>query len=260
MTTIPPNPTEAPPTAPWRKRSHTADVPDVPEADVPPNPTEAPPIAPWRKRIHTTDVPDVPVTAVPDPRRRRLTPQAPGPSSGAALGLRRPELSIFAAAGFPCGPLCKNLEEDPGRKYGKWKDWNDVASLEEEQELAELLNLRNKQRGPAAPADGGPARWRGIPFDEASKTWTFTSRDQLPPAYSFTDWWSEESLEAEAKVARRHLIPWGLRGPPQGPERGHTTWRGMQWRAGSRKWMSRGPGSHGKGKGAKQGKGDKKGK
>ena len=40
---------------------------------------------------------------------------------------------------------------------------------------------------------------------------------QLPGAYRFDDWWSEDALKEEARLAKEHMIPWILRGPPNCP-------------------------------------------
>ena len=91
---------------------------------------------------------------------------------------------------------------------------------------------------------------------------------QLPGAYRFDDWWSEDALKEEARLAKEHIIPWTLRGPPNGPGKGphRQLWRNRTWRQKSKKWMKRGGkklesrnNSYGKGKGQGKGKGKKKG-
>ena len=83
-------------------------------------------------------------------------------------------------------------------------------------------------------------------------------------------------MKEEARLAFKHMIPWSLRGPPNGPglDPDRQRWRGLQWRANSKQWMNRGgdnlanrnhvhhKGKHkgkGKGKGKVKGKGKNKG-
>ena len=161
-----------------------------------------------------------------------------------------------------CGPLAP-LDELP-LGYGNWLDWDDEQALQEEAELALKHKMPTRIRGPASPLQGGPELWRDIPWNIDKGCWLFSARRQLPITYQFEDWWSEESLKEEARLAVRHMIPWSLRGPPNGPQPGGPkTWRDMAWRAGSCKWMSRGgqtkdarDAKYGVGKG--KGKGNKK--
>ena len=89
-------------------------------------------------------------------------------------------------------------------------------------------------------AFGGPELWREIPFSSEKNYWAITCRENIPPEYAFDDWWSEESLKAEAAIAREYMLPWQLRGPPHGPQPGTPLlWRGMEWRPNTRKWMKR---------------------
>ena len=61
------------------------------------------------------------------------------------------------------------------------------------------------------------------------------------PNYKFEDWWSAASLDEEHRLAMFHLIPWDLRGPPNGPVANKPDkWRNLTWRPNSQKWMSRG--------------------
>ena len=133
--------------------------------------------------------------------------------------------------------------------YGGWRDWNAPGALQQEEQLAKTLGLANSQRGPAAPIFGGPESWRGIPWNSVTSNWSWVSRQQLPSEYCFANWWSEASLDAEAELAHFHLIPWALRGPPDGPLLGSPLfWRGLAWRPNSKKWMVCGGGGIGSAK------------
>ena len=158
---------------------------------------------------------------------------------------------------------------DVPQDYGNWPDWNADSAVLHEQALSDLHGLRFWMRGPVGPQDGGPMVWKGIPWDYKKGCWGFTSREQLPREYSFQDWWSEEALRDEQEIAMRYHIPWGLRGPPNGPDtrRGLFLWRSRKWRANTRMWMNSGGGgkdcrqakfgksSKNKGKGNARGKG-----
>ena len=83
--------------------------------------------------------------------------------------------------------------------------------------------------------------WRGIPFNWVQKAWIYEDRSQLPASYSFHDWWAEDALVEEARLARVHMIPWSLRGPPDGPGPGkRKLWRGLKWKPHKMQWMNRG--------------------
>ena len=86
-----------------------------------------------------------------------------------------------------------------------------------------------------------PKLWKTIPFNYAKKNWTFAGREKLPEEYKqITDWYSEAGLALEHQIAKYYLIPWALRGPPNGPHPGGPRlWRGMAWRPNAKKWMSR---------------------
>ena len=153
-----------------------------------------------------------------------------------------------------------------------WVDWNDPQALIEEEMLAKKHGIENKERGPA-PFPNGPELWRGMPFKLPEGCWGYWNRQQLPANYKFDDWWSEESLREEARLAKEHMIPWSLRGPPNGPGPGRDRrhWRGLRWRPKKMQWMNRGgedlatrtqvhhKGKH-KGKGKGKGNGKVKGK
>ena len=122
-----------------------------------------------------------------------------------------------------------------------WVDWNEPEALLQEATLAEEHKIPMKMRGPCSPMHGGPDLWRDIPFNEKANAWMYTSRDQLPASYRFDDWWSEDALNEEARLAREHLIPWCFRGPPDGPGPGNRKlWRGLEWRPKKKQWMNRG--------------------
>ena len=124
--------------------------------------------------------------------------------------------------------------------YGNWGDWNHPDALEAEEQLARRHSLFNCDRGPVPPPTG-PKEWRGIPWNKAANAWEWQSRDHLPAEYSFEDWWDPVMLEREHWLARRFMIPWPLRGPPNGPTKDSPKrWRGMEWRPQTRVWASRG--------------------
>ena len=154
-----------------------------------------------------------------------------------------------------------------------WVDWNDPVALKQEEVLAKKHGIKNKDRGPAPGHVGHDELWRDMPFNPKAGHWGYWDRKQLPANYKFDDWWSEESLREEARLAKEHMIPWSLRGPPNGPglDPDRQRWRGLQWRANSKQWMNRGgdnletrnhvhhKGKH-KGKGKGKGNGKVKGK
>ena len=93
--------------------------------------------------------------------------------------------------------------------------------------MAEQHKIPNKLRRPAPPHLGGPDLWRDIPFNPKANAWMYTNRLQLPASYRFDDWWAEDALKEEARLAKEHMIPWSLRGPPDGPGPGkRKLWRG----------------------------------
>ena len=124
--------------------------------------------------------------------------------------------------------------------YGEWDDWNCPVNLELEEMIAMENDLEWHHRGPN-PSNANTAEfWNGLPFNYQKSVWGFSERSQLPEEYNqLTDWWSHETLEREAELAKRFRVPWNLRGPPDGPADGHWTWRGLHWRSGSKKWMNR---------------------
>ena len=124
--------------------------------------------------------------------------------------------------------------------YGDWEDWNDAASILLEDQMARAHQLRFSQRGPPPPAVSGIALWNDVPYNNEKKAWQCWTRDMLPAAYAFDDWWSQESLQREAELAHLYRIPHSLRGPPNGPQFPGQTWRDLEWRPRSKKWMSRG--------------------
>ena len=121
--------------------------------------------------------------------------------------------------------------------YGNWEDWNCPVNIELEKVMAEEHELQWHFRGPN-PANVGQF-WNGFPFNEQKGVWGFSERSQLPEEYKQIEhWWSEEGLALEAVLSKRFKIPWSLRGPPNGPEGGRLTWRGLKWRPNSEKWMN----------------------
>ena len=121
-----------------------------------------------------------------------------------------------------------------------WVEWNDPAALLEEEKLAKKHKIKNKHRG-LVPYPNGPELWRDMLFSFDKGLWGYRYRHQLPANYKFDDWWSEDSLKEEARLAFKHMIPWSLRGPPNGPglDPDRQRWRGLAWRPNSKKWMSR---------------------
>ena len=61
-----------------------------------------------------------------------------------------------------------------------WVDWNDPEALLQEAKLAEEHKIPLKLRGPCSPMHGGPDLWRDIPFNQATNSWLYKSRHQLP--------------------------------------------------------------------------------
>ena len=124
--------------------------------------------------------------------------------------------------------------------YGEWDDWNCPVNLELEEMMAKENDLEWHHRGPNPSHPNTDEFWNGLPFNYQKSMWGFSERSQLPEEYNqLTDWWSDETLEREAELAKRFRVPWNLRGPPDGPADGHWTWRGLHWRNGSKKWMNR---------------------
>ena len=108
--------------------------------------------------------------------------------------------------------------------------------------MAQHHNICNKMRGPVGPQHGAPSSWRSIAFNPKENCWSYQDRSQLPASYKFDDWWDKDALEEEARLVREHIIPWSLRGPPEGPVKGDPNrqlWRGRVWRPESKKWMNR---------------------
>jgi hypothetical protein len=80
-----------------------------------------------------------------------------------------------------------------------------------------------------------------MPYNLAKGVWGYMYRSQLPAEYAFEDWWTPAAMNEEARLAKLFRIGWDLRGPPHGPVLGGPkTWRNMEWRAKSEKWMTRG--------------------
>ena len=128
-------------------------------------------------------------------------------------------------------------ESDRPRGY-VWADWNHPIALLQEEAMAQEHEITDRKRGPVPPPRG-PDVWRGIPFNWVQKAWIYEDRSQLPASYSFHDWWAEDALGEEARLARVHMIPWSLRGPPDGPGPGKRKfWRGCKWRHRTKKWMN----------------------
>ena len=168
--------------------------------------------APWRKRV---DRPEQPVT----PPRKPPQPQGPPLQQ-----VRSPCLADWSL--LP-------------KEYGYWNWDDDTAMLEDE--VATKYDMPWKLRGPPAPPNGGPELWLGLPFHTTKGVWGYMNRKQLPPTYAFEDWWTPAAMHEEARLAKLHRISWDLRGPPHGPVLGGPkTWRNMEWRANSEKWMTRG--------------------
>ena len=121
--------------------------------------------------------------------------------------------------------------------YGIWEDWHCPVNIELEKLMAEEHGLEWRFRGPNPEKVG--QFWNGFPFDEQKSVWGFSNRSQLPEEYrQIENMWSEEGLALEAVLSKRFKIPWCLRGPPNGPEGGRLTWRGLKWRPNSEKWMN----------------------
>ena len=124
--------------------------------------------------------------------------------------------------------------------YG-WTDWNSPEALQEEAKLADEHKIPWKLRGPVPAHLGGPILWREIPWNLKQNAWVYEDRRTLPAKYAFDDWWSEDALAEEARLAKEFMIPWSLRGPPDGPVLGKPSlWRGLSWRPNAKKWMARG--------------------
>ena len=124
--------------------------------------------------------------------------------------------------------------------YQGWKNWNDPNALLQEEAMAKEHDIPNKKRGPVPPPRG-PTLWRDIPFNFKENAWIYTDRRQLPASYRFDDWWAEDALKEEARLAKEHMIPWSLRGPPDGPGPGKRKfWRGLRWRHLKKQWVHRG--------------------
>lgn len=135
-----------------------------------------------------------------------------------------------------------SLSTDVPEGYGCW-DWeDDDAHRHLEMQMAEDFSMPWHTRGPPSPLDGGPLLWKHMPWNSEKNCWGYWCRSQLPKAYTFSNWWSTQALELEARFAREYNIPWALRGPPQGPPANEPRklWRGRAWRPGSQKWMCRG--------------------
>ena len=144
----------------------------------------------------------------------------------------------------PPPPRCqRHLGTSVPEDYGHWVDWSSNQSSMHEASIAARADMKWNQRGPPSPANGGPRLWKGIPFNTAKNCWGYTDRGQLPQEYAsiHPDWWSVANLDKEARMAHDYRIPWDLRGPPTGPIAGSPwTWRQMNWRPQSMKWMKRG--------------------
>ena len=138
-------------------------------------------------------------------------------------------------------PRRNTLCAEPPEGYGVWRDWNDPDALYEERRIAEWHWMKNSDRGPNPSAPNCPRVWNGIPWNSELGCWQFRSRSELPEEYTrIENWWEPEGLEWEAELAKKYMIPWKLRGPPTGPTATSPKyWRGMAWRKGTQKWMSR---------------------
>ena len=111
--------------------------------------------------------------------------------------------------------------------YGYCLDWSHPDSIAEEDELAVRKELQWSLRGPHPAQQGGPAMWRNMPFNKEKWQWGWTSREQLPAEYSFTDWYTPGAMKSEAVLAEKYQIPCSLRGPPNGPTAGGPQCRGV---------------------------------
>ena len=225
---------------PWRRSStpppHPPKLPSPPLGPPPRRLLQpSPPLAP----------PPPPPPLPPPPKVLAFVPHAVPPPAVSPSLVASIIPPLVPAAYLPAG-------------YG-WADWNAPEALREEAELAHGYNISIKMRGPVPMHLGGPELWRDIPWNIQQNCWQFSMRQQLPSAYRFEDWWSEESLELEARLAKHHLIPWALRGPPNGPQPGSPKlWRSLSWRPNAQKWMSRGGTELGE-RAVKYGKGKNKG-
>ena len=101
--------------------------------------------------------------------------------------------------------------------YGQWGNWDDPENMAKEDDMALEQHMYFRDRGPLPPHLGGPETWMGIPFNTKKNQWGCSHRSQLPAEYAFDDWWAEESLGLEHRLAKKHHIAWDLRGPPNGP-------------------------------------------
>ena len=162
--------------------------------------------------------------------------------------LERPPVAASSGSAVereaPPAVIGTSLSRDVPEGYGCW-DWEDDAHRHLETQMAEDFSMPWHTRGPPSPLDGGPLLWKHMPWNSEKSCWGYWSRSQLPKAYTFSNWWSPQALELEARFAREFNIPWPLRGPPHGPPANEPRkmWRGRAWRPGSKKWMCRG-GTH----------------
>ena len=152
--------------------------------------------------------------------------------------------NAFLEPGRHCvrSSLCSSDEVPQG--YGYWKDWNATKSIDEERAMAAEHRMKMSTRGPTPANFGGPEIWMGLPFDEAKHCWGFSNWKDLPAEYfawyNSGDYCSKESLNREADLADRWLLPWNLRGPPGPDKGGPSVWRHLHFRPGTQKWMNRG--------------------
>ena len=129
-------------------------------------------------------------------------------------------------------------ESDTPRGY-VWADWNHPIALLQEEAMAQEYEITDRKRGPVPPPRG-PTSWRDIPFNFKENAWIYTDRRQLPASYRFDDWWAEDALKEEARLAKEHMIPWSLRGPPDGPGPGKRKfWRSLKWKPHKMQWKIR---------------------
>lgn len=180
------------------------------------------------------------------PWRRPASAPASAPPSGSASGSGFPRMANLASP----PPDSKYVAIDPGQAYthassdelppeyvlfaSEVVDWNDPATIDEEERIAQDFGMPLKVRGPPSPKCGGPVRWHGMPWNETKECWAYSSRADLTEEYTaITDWWSDESMDLETVLQKKCLVPWELRGPPDGPTAEHQTWRGRTWRRNS---------------------------
>lgn len=208
------------------------------------------------KRVVKHDVP-APPPPPPKPIGAPVVPKPAHPEVKQSTPAANPQVSVLTPKppehppkreNYPIGIKPKTVTrgiaplappDDLPARNGWWRHWNASAILKLEAELAKAAKMTVKMRGAVPAHHGGPELWRIIPWNTQQNGWVWENRQKLPDSYSCDDWWSDESLE-EARLAYEHLIPWSLRGPPNGLVGNRIEWRRMRWRPGARKWMSRG--------------------